>query len=96
MGQGRGVKGPNTYVRLKVQVLRDVVQDNRQHLVSQNMLQKGHDKQQAELEISRLLDVLDVGRSVSLQLSAAANQLQLEISLTIDALEQRMRPLSQH
>jgi hypothetical protein len=51
------------------------------------MLEKGHDKQQAEVEISRLLEVLGMGRSMSLQLSTAQKQLQLEFALTLDASE---------
>ncbi len=74
----------NTRASLNLQVLGDVLKDNRGHLVAQNVLEKGHDKQQAEKEIDALLALLSVGKTMSLRLVTENNQVQLDAELTLD------------
>lgn len=60
----------NTEIRLNADVARSVLDANRRQLVAQNMLEKGHSKEQAETEINTLLQLLELLQNVHLTLDA--------------------------
>ncbi len=70
----------NTMMRLDMTQLNAVLQENRDQLIAQNMLEEGHSRQQAEQEIDRLFSILDLFEEVALQLDVTD-----EISLTLQA-----------
>ena len=77
----------NTRVHLNVPVLKDILQDNRKHLVAQNQLEKGHAKEQAEKEIDTLLALLGAVRDVTVRLSGDGKNLNLEFGLRLEAIK---------
>jgi hypothetical protein len=54
--------------------------DNRNALVSQNMLSEGHSREDAEREVSLLLDLLRQVQKASLRLSTEPQAIVLELS----------------
>lgn len=74
-------KSANTEVQLNVNVLHDVLTDNRGHLIAQNMLEKGHYKQQAENEIGTLLSLAKTVQNAALRLVAGEKDLRLELDV---------------
>lgn len=75
----------NTKARVDGQVLYAVLSDNQTHLVAQNMLERGHDKDAAEKQIAGLLAITKHFRDTSLQLGHADGALTLhwETRLTL-------------
>jgi len=72
----------NTHASLDVGVLKKTLADNRDQLVAQNVLEKGHTKEQGEKEIDTLLDLLDAAKDLTLRLSRRDDRLQLGVELT--------------
>lgn len=71
----------NTAARLNAAALRALVEDNQEQLIAQNMLEKGHTRQEAEREIGGLLKVLAWFRNSSLRLTHDGRRLRLQGSL---------------
>jgi hypothetical protein len=71
----------NTSVNVDNQVLRNVLEMNRENLIAQNMLEKGHERPQAEKEIGTLLALLKLLRNTSLELATVDKNLRLELKL---------------
>jgi hypothetical protein len=74
----------NTVVALDAKVGQAALADNRNSLVAQNMLSRGHDRAAAEDETDRLLKALKFLDSASLRLTTGEDKLQLtaEVVLT--------------
>lgn len=64
-----GSTGANTVLQIDAQAVKSILQDNRNHLISQNMLEKGHSKKEAEQEIDTLLLLVDLLENAKLKLS---------------------------
>jgi len=75
--------GANTVVRLDGQVGLAALAENREPLVAQNMLQKGHDRTAAEQEIDRVLAALKMFEGSSLALSIANAKLELTAEIRL-------------
>ena len=75
----------NTLVNVDAHVLGDVLEDNRRQLVSQNMLEEGHSKEEAEKEIGVLLTLVGLFKDASIELVKAPKYLHLDIGLTLQA-----------
>lgn len=73
----------NTAVRINAAQLRTILSENREHLINQNMLEKGHDRQAAEREIGGLIEILDwlEGAGVELSHDNAAMHLTAELRM---------------
>jgi hypothetical protein len=71
----------NTQLQLNAQTLHAVLDDNKKQLVAQNVLEKGHTRQQAEAEIGVLLSILGWAKDASLKLSADKQSMRLEVGL---------------
>lgn len=65
----------NTLVELNASVLREVLNDNLSHLVSQNMLKEGATREEAELKLGDLLKLLSFFRDARLRFGAGDGQL---------------------
>jgi len=72
----------NTMATADAKVLREILQDNRSHLIAQNMLQSGHSHDEAEREIDTLLSILQLLHGVDLRFKAD-NHLQLEVNVSL-------------
>ncbi len=59
--------------------------DNREFFVSQNMLAQGHDRQAAEREVATLLELVQMARSLRLNLAADRTHLWLELAAELAA-----------
>jgi hypothetical protein len=71
------VKEVNTALQADVDVLHQILADNTESLVTQNLLQKGHDRAAAEKDIKGLLDAIGHLKSTSLKLLADEKSLTL-------------------
>jgi hypothetical protein len=71
----------NTQSTLDAQVLRELLAANREPLIAQNMLEKGHNRQAAEKEIGGLLSLLKLFKDASLQLATTDEALRLEVGV---------------
>lgn len=60
----------NSQLETNFEVLSEVLADNKEPLIAQNMLEKGHDRPAAEKEIGGLLEVLSLLRDTRLRISA--------------------------
>jgi hypothetical protein len=56
-------------MELDLAMIRDVLLDNRDQLITQNMLEKGHSKKEAQGEVDVLLGLMQLLGSASAQLS---------------------------
>jgi hypothetical protein len=79
--------GFNTQARLDSGVLRMILNDNREQLIAQNMLEKGHSRAQAEREIGALLELLTWLRDATIRLARDERSLRLEWSVAFAAHE---------
>ena len=73
-----GAPRANTAIRLQAAPLRAVLAENRERLVAQNMLEKGHNRQEAEGEIDALLGLLDCVDKAELALMTSSDRLELK------------------
>jgi hypothetical protein len=71
----------NTAVSLSVPVLQDVFRDNRDSIVSGNMLSKGQTRDEADAELDTLLELLGWFHGFRAQLTPSETSLQLELQL---------------
>jgi hypothetical protein len=73
----------NTALAVDAAQLHAILDQNREHLVNQNMLQEGHDQETAAREIGGLLTVLDWLQGASLGLARQDNTLQLTLEIRL-------------
>ena len=71
----------NTVATLSAPVLREVLNDNLAHLVSQNMLKEGQTRQEAEHKIDDLLTILGFFRGAAFDLKLSDGQLRAGLQL---------------
>ncbi len=75
--------GHNTEVMLDAGVLQQVLSENREQLVAQNMLEKGHSQEAAEGEIGLLIDLFQFVRGATATLDTFDQELKLTFQLTL-------------
>lgn len=68
----------NTAMKISPAVLRELVDDNRNHLIAQNMIKEGHTREEAEKEIEKLVMALTWLGDVWLELKTEQSSLALE------------------
>lgn len=73
----------NVRMELNPQVGLTMLKDNREQLIAQNMLDKGHSREAAEREISLLFEIVKRFQGVSLSLVPEAGQLKLKLNLSL-------------
>lgn len=71
----------NTNVDVDAAVLKSVLKENESHLIAQNMLDKGHSRKEAEQEISTLLDIITLFKSLNLALETDLSSIQLKTTV---------------
>jgi hypothetical protein len=74
----------NTAARLNLQVVREILADNRGQLVAQNMLEEGHSKDEAERQIDLLLMLVGFVQDASVELAQRDGQLCLQLDLRLN------------
>jgi hypothetical protein len=76
----------NTSMELDLAMIREVLLDNRDQLITQNMLEKGHSKKEAQGEVDTLLGLMQLLGSVRGQLSFEERvQLRIQLDLASEA-----------
>ena len=73
----------NTAAGLNFPVLKELLADNESHLVSRNMLEEGHTREEAERQIELLLELVGVLQDFSLQLTTDEGRLGLDVELQL-------------
>lgn len=73
----------NTAARIDLPVLRSVLNDNRDQLVAQNMLEEGHSKAEADAAIGVLLSIADWFRNASLDLDVAQKRVDMKLEINL-------------
>jgi hypothetical protein len=71
----------NVGLALHAPALQEVLRDNRQTLVSQNQLEKGHTLEEAEAEVDMLFHLISMLRSADAQLKAADGAMTLDAAI---------------
>lgn len=79
----RDANAVNTSARLTADVLKDVLDDNKEQLISQNMLQDGNSREEAEGVIQLLLEFVGYFEDSSLKLTTGNNTLAAKLALRI-------------
>ena len=69
----------NTAIEIESAPLRTVLAENRERLIANNMLEKGHDRGEAEAEIDALLTLLSFLRGAEAELTIGADQLRISV-----------------
>lgn len=80
------VKNPgaaNTAANLNAEVLVNVLDDNREQLISQNMLEEGNSRDEAEAAISLLLNVVGYFEDLTLDLTNDDGRLAVEFAVRV-------------
>ena len=73
----------NTSLQLFVPAISESLADNREQLISQNMLEEGHSREEAEAAIGLLFEVVRCFKGAGLELTRADQQLSLQLSLDV-------------
>ncbi len=76
-------KSKNTRVKLEGGVLKQILNDNRGQLVSQNMLEDGNSREEAEATIDLLLEVVGYFEKASASINVQPDQLGIEFGLQV-------------
>jgi hypothetical protein len=79
----------NMQVRLDTGALRTILDDNREQLIAQNMLEKGHGREEAEKEIGGLLELLTWVRDSNIQLTRNEGSLELQWSAVFASQQEK-------
>ncbi|NNE00107.1 MAG: hypothetical protein HKN47_22535 [Pirellulaceae bacterium] len=73
----------NTAANLRADTLQQILDDNREQLIAQNMLEDGNSREEAQAAIDLLLQVVGYFRDASIRLSQPSDQLELEFNVRI-------------
>lgn len=79
----------NSRAELRFDALREALADNREHLVAQNMLEKGNSRAVANQEIEVLLNVTQWFDRLELQLDTTPRLMQASANLVLRPVDQR-------
>jgi hypothetical protein len=71
----------NTVIKIDARPAAELIRENREQLVAQNMLEKGHDRAQAEKQIDLLRTIVEAFRDASLRLVPAEKSIRLELQV---------------
>ena len=76
-------QGINTLAELKGAAVRQVLADNREPLIAQNMLEKGHDQAAAEKEVEILMHIVEAIQGAKLSLTTQEKMLRLALEVNL-------------
>ena len=71
----------NTAAELKADVLKNVLDENREQLISQNMLEEGHSREEAEAAVALVLEFVGYFEDTSIRLKAEKDRLAVKFEL---------------
>jgi hypothetical protein len=72
----------NTRIEIAPGPVAKLLRDNREQLVAQNILEKGHDREAAEKEIDLLVALVSSVRDASLRLTPTDDSVTIELDVT--------------
>ena len=73
----------NTDLKLHAGVLKDVLNDNREQLIAQNILEEGNTREEAEAAIDLLLAAVGYFQDASLTLKSANDNISASFSIRV-------------
>lgn len=73
----------NTSLRVMAGTLRQILDDNREQLIANNMLEEGNDREAAEQQIGLILTIMTWFDSFDASLQPSADQLKLKLQLNL-------------
>ena len=73
----------NTAVEVNVDVLREVLADNREQLIAQTMLDEGFERAQAEQQVDTLMELIGWVRAAALRLGTTDESVSVELELSL-------------
>lgn len=76
--------GVNTSVQLFVPAISESLADNREQLISRNMLEEGHSREEAEAAIGLLFEIVRSFNGLGLRLERGEKQLSLSLNLDVN------------
>jgi hypothetical protein len=76
--------GINTALDLHSAAIREALNDNREQLISQNMLSEGHSREEAEAAIDLLLEAVRCIKAAGLALCHKNDLLTLKLDVTVN------------
>jgi hypothetical protein len=76
--------GVNTSLQLFVPAISESLTDNREQLISQNMLEEGHSREEAEAAIGLLFEIVRSFKGAAMNLERTGQQLSLKLSLEVN------------
>lgn len=76
--------GVNTSLRLFVPAISESLADNREQLISQNMLEEGHSREEAEAAIGLLFEIVRCFQDAGLELAHVDQKLSLALRLEVN------------
>ncbi|RLS73190.1 MAG: hypothetical protein DWI00_10805 [Planctomycetota bacterium] len=76
--------GVNTSLKLLVPAISESLADNREQLISQNMLEEGHSREEAEAAIGLLFEIVRCFKGAWMNLERVDQQLSLGLSLEVN------------
>jgi len=79
LGEGGSHGVTNTQALLKANLAKQILADNREILIAQNMLEKGHGREKADQEIATLLKLVDLIDQVSATFNVSPDELRFEM-----------------
>jgi hypothetical protein len=83
----QGAERINSQLTVDAAPLRAILDDNRSHLIAQNMLKEGHSHEEADVQVQTLLDLLNLLDRASVALQTSQSTLNLDLG--IEFREQR-------
>lgn len=83
-GAGGASAGENTLLEISAAPIADLLRDNREQLIAQNMLEKGHAREQAEKEVDVFVALIDVVREAKISLMPTDKSMSLDIDVRIN------------
>lgn len=83
-GAGAARAGENTLLEISAAPIADLLRDNREQLIAQNMLEKGHGREQAEKEVDVFVALMDAVREAKISLTPTDKSVSLDIDVRIN------------
>ena len=80
-GKGAATIADNTRVEMDARGAAALLRENREQLIAQNMLDKGHDRPAAEAEIDFFLGVVEHLRAVNFRLTPTTDAISMELEV---------------
>ncbi|MCA8988535.1 MAG: hypothetical protein KDA78_12875 [Planctomycetaceae bacterium] len=82
-GTSRTQERTNTVIELSLDPVIQILQENRDHLISQNMLKEGHTREEAEADIDSMLGVGQLVEHGELKLSTTPETIRLQLVIDL-------------